>query len=134
VKAHRVTVAALDFLRCEGWQPAKTYWQAVPRSCAHRVRVRLGSRSHGAMVEVGVPDREISTAVDVRGVLDRKCAAVAAHVSQNPTDLMTAMVGQVLTAMGGFEHFVRDGSHLAADRGEADLFEGISNTPLWSSL
>jgi LmbE family N-acetylglucosaminyl deacetylase len=123
VKAHRVTAAALHVLGLEGWRPAKTYWHAVPRSLARRAAERTGVRTHAAMGEVGVPDREISTAVDVRAVLDRKSAAVAAHVSQVPRDAMAAMVGQVLVAMGGFEHFVFAGGDLEVDPGETDLFQ-----------
>jgi LmbE family N-acetylglucosaminyl deacetylase len=66
------------------------------------------------MRSVGTPDDEITTRIDVRTVLARKRAAVAAHVSQNPPDLMTAMTGQVLEAMGGFEHFVSAGLTPAA--------------------
>jgi LmbE family N-acetylglucosaminyl deacetylase len=125
VKAHSVTAAALETLRRDGWQPAKAYWHAVPRTWARRVRDRLGSRAHDAMREVGVPDREITTEVDVRHLLDRKRAAVAAHVSQIPRDPLSAMVGQVMVAMGGFEHFVRGGGYLRVERREKDLFAGI---------
>jgi N-acetyl-1-D-myo-inositol-2-amino-2-deoxy-alpha-D-glucopyranoside deacetylase len=125
VKAHRVTRAALRLLLREGWQPAKTCWHAVPRSLARLVRERLGPRTHSAMREVGVPDSRISTEVDVRDVLDRKRAAVAAHVSQCPADPLAAMVGQVLAAMDGFEHFVRAGGRVEATGRETDLFDGI---------
>jgi len=102
VKAHQATRAALDVLRREGWCPARTLWHAVCRSSVER----LGPLAHPAVRAVGIPDGEITTCVDVRPVLQRKRAAVAAHVSQNPPDLMTAITGQFLEAMGGFEHFV----------------------------
>jgi N-acetyl-1-D-myo-inositol-2-amino-2-deoxy-alpha-D-glucopyranoside deacetylase len=110
VKAHQAAVAALDVLRREGWSPARTLWHAVPRSSVER----LDGPAHPAMRSVGTPDDEITTRIDVRTVLARKRAAVAAHVSQNPPDLMTAMTGQVLEAMGGFEHFVSAGLTPAA--------------------
>jgi LmbE family N-acetylglucosaminyl deacetylase len=102
LKAHEATMAALDVLRREGWCPARTLWPAVPRSAVEE----LGGRAHQAMRAVGTPDDEITVRVDMRPVLARKQAAVAAHLSQNPPDLMTALTGQVLEAMGGFEHFV----------------------------
>lgn len=126
VQAHRVTAAALDLLRREGWQPARTYWQAVPRSLVQGLARRLRTRSawsHPAMRHVGFPDREVTTAVDVRDLMARKRAAVAAHVSQNPPDLMASMTGQVLEAMGGLEHFVLRGPRPAGP--EDDLFAGL---------
>jgi LmbE family N-acetylglucosaminyl deacetylase len=110
VKAHQATAAALAVLRREGWSPARTLWHAVPTSSVGR----LGDVAHPALRSVGTPDDEITTRIDVRTVLPRKRAAVAAHVSQNPPDLMTAMTGQVLEAMGGFEQFVLAGANLPA--------------------
>jgi N-acetyl-1-D-myo-inositol-2-amino-2-deoxy-alpha-D-glucopyranoside deacetylase len=128
VKAHRTTVAALELLRDEGWEPAKVYWQAVPRSLAEEVMAGIearGGRPHPAMRGLGVGDHEVTTAVDVRSLLPLKHAAVAAHVTQNPPDLMTAMTGQVLQAMRGFEHFVLTGGRHAAAAPERDLFAGL---------
>jgi LmbE family N-acetylglucosaminyl deacetylase len=109
VKAHQVTIAALDLLERGGWQPAKTYWHALPRSLAAQATQRLrimGQDPHPALGRVGVPDHEVTTEVDVSRFLGRKLEAVAAHASQNPPDLMTAMTGQVLEAMQGKEHFM----------------------------
>jgi N-acetyl-1-D-myo-inositol-2-amino-2-deoxy-alpha-D-glucopyranoside deacetylase len=130
VKAHRVTVAALDLLhREDGWRPRKTYWQALPRGLAERAArdlERRGARLHGAFRGVGVPDREITTEVDVGDLLTDKRAAIAAHVTQNPPDLMASLTGQILAAMSGFEHFVlRDGAP-AGGEVERDLFAGLS--------
>jgi N-acetyl-1-D-myo-inositol-2-amino-2-deoxy-alpha-D-glucopyranoside deacetylase len=128
VKAHLVTAAALALLLEEGWRPARVYWHAVPRSRASLTRQQLGVRAHRSMTEVGVPDDAITTAVDVGAVLGRKFAAVAAHVSQNPRNSLSAMLGQVLSAMGTFEHFVRRDGALATARCEDDLLAGIPTT------
>ena len=101
LKAHEATMAALDVLRREGWCPARTLWDAVPRSAVER----LDGPAHPAMRHVGTPDEEITVRVDLQPVLPRKRAAVAAHVSQNPPDPMTALSGQILAVMGGFEHY-----------------------------
>jgi N-acetyl-1-D-myo-inositol-2-amino-2-deoxy-alpha-D-glucopyranoside deacetylase len=124
VKAHKATAAALDVLRREGWSPRTTLWHAVPRSSVER----LGDRVHPALRPLGTPDGEITTRVDVRAVLPRKRAAVAAHVSQNPPDPMTAMTGQVLDALGGFEHFVQagGGSPGSVDDGSSNRFPHVS--------
>jgi N-acetyl-1-D-myo-inositol-2-amino-2-deoxy-alpha-D-glucopyranoside deacetylase len=131
VKAHQATAAALDVLRREGWSPARTLWHAVPRSSVER----LDGLAHPAMRSVGTPDGEITTRVDVRTVLARKRAAVAAHVSQNPPDLLTAMTGQVLEAMGGFEHFVsaggRESRPPACDQEIVKSAAGSPSTTTW---
>src|SRR5262249_45117438 len=128
VKAHRVTVAALALLEREGWLPARLFWHAVPRSAVLRSRERLAARGggvHPAMAAVRVPHASIPTEVDVRGLLRRKRAAVAAHVTQIPADAFDAMAGHVLDAMGGFEHFVLAGGHCAG-RADGDLFAGLA--------
>jgi LmbE family N-acetylglucosaminyl deacetylase len=134
VKAHQATAAALQLLRGEGWEPARTYLQAVPRSLARRVAARLqasGGLPHPSLCGVGVSDDEVTTAVDVRPLEERKRAAVAAHVSQNPPDLMTAMTGQILEAMGGFEHFVLAGGRVPPAAGShRDLFAGLERYSL----
>jgi N-acetyl-1-D-myo-inositol-2-amino-2-deoxy-alpha-D-glucopyranoside deacetylase len=103
VRAHEATAAALEVLRREGWSPDATLWHALPRNSVDR----LGVRAHPALRAVGIPEGEITTSIDVRAVLPRKRAAIAAHVSQNPPDVAAALTGQVLEAMAGFEHFVR---------------------------
>lgn len=131
VKAHQATTAALDVLRREGWSPARTLWPAVPRSAVRR----LGGRAHPAMRAAGTPDEEITIRVDMRPVLARKRDAVAAHVSQNPPDPMTAMTGQVLEAMGGFEHFVEAGGRHRQPPSEAQEIvrsaAGSESTTTW---
>jgi len=105
LKAHQATAAALDVLRREGWEPARTLWHALPRSAVER----LDGAAHPALRAIGTPDEEITSREDVSAFLDRKQAAVAAHVSQNPPDPMAALPGQVLAATGGFEHYVAAG-------------------------
>ena len=125
VKAHQATAAALRVLAREGWSPARVFWHAVPSSSVERLRERLGSRTHPAMRGVGTPDHEVTTAVDVGAVLPMKRAAIAAHLSQNPPDPLTGMMGQVLEAMGGVEHFVLAGGRLSS-RPDGDLFDGLA--------
>ncbi len=125
VKAHQATAAALRVLAREGWSPARVFWHAVPDGSAECLRERLGSRTHPAMRDVGTPDHVVTTVVDVGGFLPVKRAAIAAHLSQNPPDPMTGMTGQVLEAMGGFEHFVLAGGRLRS-RPAGDLFDGLA--------
>src|SRR5215472_16936307 len=40
IKAHHTTIAALDLLEEEGWQPAKAYLHAIPRSFIEQMQRR----------------------------------------------------------------------------------------------
>lgn len=131
VKAHRATAAALEVLRREGWCPARTLWHTVPRSAV----ARLGDLAHPAIRGVGLPDEEITTGVDVRSVLPRKRAAVAAHVSQHPGDPLAALAGQFLEVIGGVEHYVEAGGRQrrppAVDQEIVKLAAGRPSTTTW---
>jgi len=132
VKAHEVTVAALDLLRdTEGWEPAKAYFAAVPRSGIERMRemareqgVDLGGDDGGIQIE-GVPDEVITTRVDVSAWVDRKRDAFAAHVSQNdPNSPFATMQDSIYRMAFGAEFYVLARGALGADR-ESDLFQGV---------
>lgn len=133
VKAHEVTVAALDLLRdTEGWEPAKAYFAAVPRSGIERMRqmardqgVAMGDDEIGSRIE-GVPDELITTRVDVVRWIDRKRDAFAAHVSQNdPNNPFSTMQDEIYRMAFGTENYVLARGALGAER-EADLFEGLN--------
>jgi LmbE family N-acetylglucosaminyl deacetylase len=62
-------------------------------------------RSH-----IGVPSVMVTTTVDVRGVLERKRAAMAAHASQIPETTSALQLGlEQFAAVYGWEWFVRRG-------------------------
>ena len=59
---------------------------------------------------MGTPEAEIHWQVDVRGLIERKRAALAAHASQtSDVGMMLAMPPEVFAAVFGFEHFVEPG-------------------------
>lgn len=132
VKAHEVTVAALDLLRdTEGWEPAKAYFVAVPRSALERMRETLGvdgdegGGTNNDVHLVGVPDAEITTRVDVSALVERKREAFMAHVSQNdPTGIFATMQEAIYRVAFGQENFVLARGGLGADP-ETDLFQGV---------
>jgi N-acetyl-1-D-myo-inositol-2-amino-2-deoxy-alpha-D-glucopyranoside deacetylase len=130
VRAYHATVAALDLLQREGWQPAKLYLHAVPRSLMQQMGERAREMGleipAGAIRIVGVPDEEITTVVDVRDLIDRKRAAFAAHVSQNdPSSPFQTMAAQIFEAVFGTERFVLARGTLGEERPERSLFEGV---------
>jgi len=131
IKAHFVTVAALDLLQKEGWSPAKLYYTAIPRSMmeefAKQYPDQAERRARQNMRVAGTPDALITTRIDVHDYVDQKRKAFEAHVSQNdPDSWFAGMAGQLLELALGTEyyHLVRGkpGSSLP----ESDLFAGIT--------
>lgn len=108
VKAHQATMAALDLEAARGWRPRRCLLHTVARSGVEVAagRIRTEGEPHLLLGRVGVPDDEITTVLNVTGVLDRKRAAVAAHVSQHPIEICAALTGQMMEAMGAFEHYI----------------------------
>jgi len=129
-KAHTTTMAALELLKNEGWQPTKMYVHVVPRSVVETV-VDAARRAdipfpEGLAQIQGVPDDEITTLVDVSDVLDRKLAACVAHRSQmHPGLALATMAAQVFETAFGTESFVLVGGELGGERPEPSLFAGL---------
>lgn len=130
MRAHTTTMAALDVLDDEGWQPSKVYLHAVPRSFV--TSTIAAARDAGiplpdelARIE-GIPDEQITTAVDVSGVLDRKLAACVAHSSQmHPGLPLATMAADLFESAFGVERFVLARGMLGTEPPEPDLFAGL---------
>jgi LmbE family N-acetylglucosaminyl deacetylase len=131
LKAHETTLAALDILAEEDWVPNKVYLHAVPRSFVVAVievaRV-AGIDMPPELAEMqGVPDDEITTAVDSTELLDRKLAACIAHVSQlHPGLPLATMAAQLFEVAFGIERFVLARGTLGEQRPEPGLFAGLN--------
>lgn len=128
IRAHQVTVAALEILeREEGWKPGKLYLQAISRRALRELFERFGGEQADVVANriLGVNDDDITTSVDVRPYLERKRAAFAAHVSQqDPNSPFATMAAQIYEAVFGSEAFIlHRGSATAAK--EIDLFQGL---------
>lgn len=131
IRAHTATIAALDALAAEGWQPRKVYLHAVPRSFVTSTIAAAREAGIALPEEIthieGIPDDEITTEVDVFNVLDRKLAACVAHTSQMHPGLPLATVAaQLFETAFGVERFVLARGTLGADRPEPSLFAGIA--------
>ena len=130
VMAHRATMAAVAVAAGDGWQPAKVYLHAVPRSFVAMVVAAAAAGAielpQGLAQIAGTPDDEITTVVDVSTVLDRKLAACVAHRSQmHPGLALATMAAQIFETAFGVERFVLVGGELGAERPEPSLFEGL---------
>ncbi len=93
------------------------YEATVDREYLHFVETHLVVEVLGtapelglARTSLGVPTVEVTTTVDVRSVLDRKRAAMAAHASQIPEGGYTLRLGPAaFSAVYGFEWYIRRG-------------------------
>lgn len=136
VKAHQATVAALDLLAAEGWQPAKFYLYAIPRSTMEEISRRMAlwyseqgrepPQWEAADRIPGVPDEEVTTTVDVRDLTQRKREAFGAHVSQNdPSGPFQTMAGQIFETAFGYESYILARGTLGEPRPEGSLLAGV---------
>jgi LmbE family N-acetylglucosaminyl deacetylase len=78
----------------------------------------------GVGFEMGLPESELTTAVDVSAHLDAKWAALMAHASQVPEDsFFRKMTPEAFAAAFGTEWYRRRGA--PAGPRESDLFDGV---------
>jgi N-acetyl-1-D-myo-inositol-2-amino-2-deoxy-alpha-D-glucopyranoside deacetylase len=133
VRAHEVTVAALDLLDTEGWQPAKAYFTVLSESGLQKLRKQAEEMGADAFSENGMasrlhgtPDEEITTAIDVGPWIRVKREAFAAHTSQNdPKGPLASMADSIYETALGTEFFVLARGALSGEEPETDLFAGI---------
>lgn len=142
INVHRVGVAAFfgvtDLGRFpleegeERWQPLKLYWSAWPRSRIRRFaefRLELGTidqTEFDSMQEVGTPDADIHTWIDVTDRVEQKELALRAHRSQIPEDwFLLAVPPEHKPEVFGHEAFVRVFSRVESSPREDDLFAGL---------
>jgi LmbE family N-acetylglucosaminyl deacetylase len=130
IQAHRITMSALE----RTGSTAKVYWTTIPHSTmakfmemAREAGMDMADEPpSGEYPEIGLPDDQITTWVDVAAFADRKFAALGAHASQEENMPFLSMgVDQFATVMG-VETFVRvDNGGVDAAVRETDLFAGL---------
>ncbi|HEX2047497.1 MAG TPA: PIG-L family deacetylase [Acidimicrobiales bacterium] len=102
----------------------RDYVQRSLREAAERGEIP-GDINADDMAEIGVPEKRITTAVDVRPWLTRKRAAMAAHASQiSESSFFLAMAPEMFEGAFGIEWFVR--CDAPPGLAETDLFNGLS--------
>ncbi|MEX2289974.1 MAG: N-acetyl-1-D-myo-inositol-2-amino-2-deoxy-alpha-D-glucopyranoside deacetylase [Mycobacteriales bacterium] len=147
IQAHRVTAAAFEAAGDpsyapelgELWQPSKLYWSAVPRSVLQAGIDLLRESGHASGffgveraedLPFGVPDEQVTTAVDAGDQLEAKVAAMRAHKTQIAVDgPFFALSNNIGQRAFGVEHYTL----ARGDRGpgsgphgwEDDLFAGL---------
>jgi len=134
IQANRVTMAAVALA---GITP-KVYWTTVPRSAMaefQRVMVeemgadwdepRESAESAEPPFEIGLPDEEITTWLDVAAFGAAKYEALQAHASQSENIFFLNMGVERFTELMGRETFVRVQDTTGAAVPETDLFAGL---------
>ena len=137
IQAHRVAGRARE-LAAPGWQVAKLYATAMPRSVLAEVTrldspgaaARFRAEPSARTLPFGVPDEQVTTEIDGTAYLPAKLAAMAAHATQVSVDgEFFALADQVGQRVCGREYYTL----LAGPRGpgtgpfgrENDLFAGL---------
>jgi LmbE family N-acetylglucosaminyl deacetylase len=131
IQAHRITMAAVALTDI----PAKVYWTTAPQSMMEefgRVMRELGSdwdepntSTDEPEIEIGLPDEEITTWVDITEFGPQKYEALAAHASQGENIFFLQMGQERFIELMGVETFVRVHDTTGAALPEADLFAGL---------
>jgi len=132
IQAHRVTMRAVELTGI----PKKVYWTTAPRSLMARFEEVLREigftewdepdvGENGEPIEIGLPDEQITTWVDISDYAEQKYAALAAHASQSENIFFLQMGLERFTELMGVETFVRVQDTTGAAVPESDLFAGL---------
>ena len=143
IQAHRVALAGFDAAgdpsrypeAGEPWQPAKFYETAMPMSmlrAAFEAMRKLGDEAPFGVTSpddlpFGVPDDQVTTAVDAGDYLPAKMAAMRAYPTQISVDgPFFALSNDIGLGVFGTEHFRLTHGQVALNgETETDLFAGI---------
>jgi LmbE family N-acetylglucosaminyl deacetylase len=131
IQAHRITMAAVE----QTGSDAKVYWTTVPRSMFEQFRrtmIELGvgdwdeelPQTEGEL-QIGLPDEQITTWVDISEYGEQKYGALGAHASQSENIFFLQMGEEKFVEMMGVETFVRVRDTTNAPLPELDLFDGL---------
>ncbi|MGB3709313.1 N-acetyl-1-D-myo-inositol-2-amino-2-deoxy-alpha-D-glucopyranoside deacetylase [Gordonia sp. (in: high G+C Gram-positive bacteria)] len=132
IRVHEVTRRALEQFQVDG-PPIKVYESIteaseLQRGLAAVTAVPDGWRMPAAGELPSYPDAEVTAAIDVSGVLDRKARALAAHATQvvvAPSRTEFTLSNNILQPIMTTEHFIRVDTGREAGIRETDLFAGV---------
>jgi N-acetyl-1-D-myo-inositol-2-amino-2-deoxy-alpha-D-glucopyranoside deacetylase len=145
IQAHRIVTAAVEAAGTEQfpeagvpWEVAKLYWTVTEATALESGLCRIGDVPDGwRLPEPGelpsVPDADVTTVIDVRGVFEAKRAALSAHATQvtvAPSGTEYALSNDIAQPILTEEHFVLVRGALGdtgPDGRERDLFAGVGH-------
>ncbi|SEE22984.1 N-acetylglucosaminyl deacetylase, LmbE family [Streptomyces sp. 2131.1] len=131
IQANRITMAALEMTELT----PKVYWTTAPRSMMQRFGETMREfgedmpepdpEEAAALAEIGLPDEEITTWVDITPFSGQKFDSLAAHASQGENIFFLKMGKERFAELMGMETFVRVKDTTDAALPENDLFAGL---------
>jgi N-acetyl-1-D-myo-inositol-2-amino-2-deoxy-alpha-D-glucopyranoside deacetylase len=125
IQAHRIAVEAS---RSTGI-PRKFYHTAIPRGALKELfqHVRDAGIDLGfePPEDLGMPDEEVTTTVDVSPYADNKCKALEAHTSQGENMFFLFLPREIQHMMFAREYFVLRHGDIDSSGYEDDLFAGL---------
>lgn len=132
IQAHRITMAAHEATRSN----AKVYWGTVPKSMMEEFgkKVREAGvvdwddelpEGEDGTPDIGLPDDQITTWIDISAYSERKFNSLAAHASQGENIFFLQLGLETFTELMGIETFVRVRDTTGAPLPESDLFDGL---------
>lgn len=131
-RVHEVTTAALERLSAGGTEfkvyESITQASELQRGLSAVAEVPEGWHLPEAAELPSYPDEDVTAAVDVSGVLDRKVRALAAHSTQvtvAPSRTEFSLSNNVLQPIMSTEHFIRVDAARVPGVVETDLFAGV---------
>jgi N-acetyl-1-D-myo-inositol-2-amino-2-deoxy-alpha-D-glucopyranoside deacetylase len=132
IQAHRITMAAAE----QTGIPAKIYWTTMPRSALPEFAAAMrelgadwdepdDAEQTTAEPEIGLPDDQITTWIDVSAHLDAKHKAFEAHASQVDNIIFLRLPDDLFARFMSTETYLRVRDHTGAQLPEKDLFAGL---------
>lgn len=132
-RVHEISSAAIPLAQARLRRTFKVYESVtqaseLARGLAAVSDVPAGWRMPGPDELPSYPDREVTAAVDVSSVLDRKVRALAAHATQvtvAPSRTEFALSNNIVQPVMSTEHFIRTDAGRVDGAVETDLFAGV---------
>ncbi|WP_040517395.1 N-acetyl-1-D-myo-inositol-2-amino-2-deoxy-alpha-D-glucopyranoside deacetylase [Gordonia neofelifaecis] len=132
-RVHEISMAAIPVAEERLGRAFKVYESVTQESELVRGLGRVSEVPAGwRMPEPGeqpsYPDEQVTAAIDVSGVLDRKVRALAAHATQvtvAPSRTEYALSNDIVAPVMPTEHFIRVDAGRVEGGYETDLFEGV---------
>jgi LmbE family N-acetylglucosaminyl deacetylase len=125
IQAHRIAVAAS---RSTGI-PRKLYEIAIPRAALKDLFQQMQDAGidlgFEPPEEIGTPDEEVTTIVDVSPHVENKCKALEAHTSQGENMFILWLPREVQHVVFAREYFILRDGDTPSPAGEDDLFAGL---------
>lgn len=132
IQTHRITMAAIETTGVD----AKVYWGTFPKSKFEdfdKAMRELGLHDwdeelpgeDGGAPDIGLPDDEITTWVDITDYAEQKFGSLGAHASQSENIVFLQLGLEKFAELMGTETFVRVRDTTGAPLPENDLFAGL---------